>query len=89
MAKASAQLQAMRREQWQQNPGRNHLPTAGQSYPEGDIAYEIMVASADGIGIWIEVDYLDEDGVAQRRLLGKGVWPLMTSQINGYRPHRS
>lgn len=46
-----------------------------------------MFTSAEGIGIgiWVEVEYLDEDGQVQKRQLGKGIWPVKTTQINGFR----
>ena len=86
MPKASLQLAKLNRMSEQHNPGYNHLPTAGQPYPNNQVAHQIMFASADGIGIWVEVEYLDENGDVQKRRLGKGIWPIMTTQINGYRP---
>ena len=85
MTKASLAIQQMSRAAEQQNPGFNYLPTAGQAYPNGQTAYQIMFASADGISIWVEVEYLDKNGNTQKRWLGKGIWPIMTTQINGYR----
>jgi hypothetical protein len=83
--KASLEMQRMARLSEQQNPGHNYLPTAGQPYENDELAYQIMFASADGVGIWVEVEYLDENGDTQKRRLGKGIWPIMTTQINGYR----
>ena len=85
MPKASAQIAKLNRMAQQQHPGHNHLPVAGQPYPNDRIAHQIMFASADGIGIWVEVEYLDEDGQVQKRQLGKGIWPIKTTQINGFR----
>ena len=85
MAKTSLAIQQMSRAAEQHNPGFNYLPTAGQAYPNGQTAYQIMLASADSIGIWVEVEYLDENGNTQKRRLGKGIWPIITTQINGYR----
>ena len=84
--KTSLEMQRMARLSEQQNPGHNYLPTPGQPYENGAPAYAIMFNSADGIGIWVEVKYLDENGDVQKRRLGKGIWPIMTTQINGYRP---
>jgi len=83
--KTSLEMQRISRLSEQQNPGHNYLPTPGQPYTDGTTAYAIMFASPDGIGIWIEVEYLDEDGNTQKRRLGKGIWPIVTTQINGYR----
>ena len=63
----------------------NFLPTPGEPYTNGQLAYRLMLASADSAGVFIEVEYLDEGGVVQKRRLGKGVWPIVTTQINGYR----
>jgi len=83
--KTSLEMQRMAHLSEQQNPGHNYLPTAGQPYTDGAVAYQVMFASADGVGIWVEVEYLDENGDVQKRRLGKGIWPIMTTQINGYR----
>jgi len=85
--KTSLEMQRMVRASEQQNPGHNYLPTAGQPYADGAMAYQIMFACADGIGIWVEVEYLDENGNTQKRMLSKGIWPVITTQINGYRAY--
>lgn len=66
----------------------NFLPTPGVPYINGQRAYHLMLSSADSAGVFIEVEYLDEGGAVQKRRLGKGVWPIVTTQINGYRPIR-
>ena len=61
--------------------GHNFLPTAG--VPFGFVADKIMVAC--GQDHCIEVEYLDEEGGLQKRWLVRGIWPLKSTQINGYR----
>lgn len=83
--KTSLEIQRLTRATEQQNPGHNYLPSAGQPYAGNATAYPVMFACADGIGIWVEVEYLDENGDTQKRMLSKGIWPIITTQINGYR----
>lgn len=87
MPKASREMRLLRSSQEKAMPGHNYLPTPGVPYGDAVVGQQIMFASADGVGIWIEVEYLDEAGQTQKRLLGKGIWPIRTTQINGYRPH--
>jgi len=87
MAKASQELQKLRRAQGEANPTHNYLPSAGAPYPGNRVAHEIVFASPESVGIWVQVEYLDENGVEQRRKLGKGIWPMQSTQINGYRVH--
>lgn len=87
MPKASREMRLLRSSQEKAMPGHNYLPTPGVPYGDAVVGQQIMFASADGIGIWIEVEYLDEAGQTQKRLLGKGIWPIRTTQINGHRPH--
>lgn len=61
--------------------GHNFLPTAG--VPFGFVADQMMVACSQDH--FIEVEYLDEEGGLQKRWLGRGIWPLKSTQINGYR----
>lgn len=87
MSKASREMRLLRSATEDALPGHNHLPTPGVAYGEGIVGQHVMFASADGIGIWVEIEYLDEQGQTQKRMLGKGIWPIRTTQINGYRPH--
>lgn len=88
MVKVSNELRKLKQVQQKQNPGFNFLPTPGEAYPNGTIAYQIMLASGDR-NVWVEVEYLDENGDTQKRMLSGGIWPIMTTQINGYRPHNN
>lgn len=61
--------------------GHNFLPTAG--VPFGFVAGQMMVSC--GQDHFIEVEYLDEEGGLQKRWLARGIWPLKSTQINGFR----
>ena len=87
MSKVSREVRLLRSATEDSMPGRNHLPTPGVAYGEGILGQHVMFASADDISIWVEIEYLDEQGQTQKRMLGKGIWPIRTTQINGYRPY--
>lgn len=87
MPKTSREMRLLRSATEQAMPGHNYLPIPGVPYGDGLVGQQVMFASADGVGIWIEIEYLDESGQTQKRMVGKGIWPIRTTQINGYRPH--
>jgi hypothetical protein len=62
--------------------GQSLVPEIGKPYPSRAVGRAIMLAAPSNVVLCI--NYLDEDGVEQERWFSPGVWPVKSTQVNGY-----
>lgn len=83
MTKMSEQIRKLNRTMERANPVSNETPIVGETHAFGTASQIMLTGETD---CFIELDFLDGEGQPKRRKISRGVWPIETTRINGWRP---